>query len=184
MAAVHLLTTRDLDEGQRRGLRDLLDAAFAEFADTDWEHALGGWHAVVAVDRDSDGLDGPLLAHAAVVPRRLEFGGAPLHAGYVEAVATAPHAQGRGFGSMVMTELAGVMHREFDVGVLSTGRHAFYERLGWERWAGPTAVRQADGRVVRTPEDDDGIMVLRFGRSRQLLPTAPLVCDVRPGDDW
>jgi aminoglycoside 2'-N-acetyltransferase I len=83
-----------------------------------------------------------------------------------------------------MTEVAGVLHREFDVGVLSTGRYAFYERLGWERWAGPTAVRQTDGRVVRTPEDDDGIMALRFGRSGQLSLATPLVCEARPGDDW
>jgi len=67
--------------------------------------------------------------------------------------------------------------------VLSTGRHEFYQRLGWERWLGPTFVRRGEA-LVRTPDEDDGIMVLRFGRSRDTDLTAPIACEAREGDDW
>ena len=50
-----------------------------EFTEQDWEHALGGIHALVW---DGDALVG----HAAVVQRRLLHGGRALRAGYVEGV--------------------------------------------------------------------------------------------------
>ena len=62
-------------------LRGLLDAAFADrFSDHDFEHCRGGTHLRVR-------HDGVLVAHAAVVPRRLRVGDAMLRCGYVEAVA-------------------------------------------------------------------------------------------------
>ena len=61
---------------------------------------------------------------------------------------------------------------------------AFYERLGWERWQGPTYVRTAVGELHRTEEDDDGVMVLRTGPTADLDLTGPLACEERPGDDW
>jgi hypothetical protein len=82
-----------------------------------------------------------------------------------------------------MTEVAGVIRREFALGVLSTSSQGFYESLGWERWQGPTFVR-IDGRLVRSEEEDDGIMVLRFGPSEAVDLTAPISCDSRSGDDW
>ena len=59
--------------------------------------------------------------------------------------------------------------------------HHFYERLGWQRWLGPTYVRRSDG-VVRTPDEDDGVMVLVTATAVDL--TAPITCEERPGDDW
>ena len=81
------------------------------------------------------------MAHAAVVERVLEVGGRAVRAGYVEGVATTPTRQGEGLGSLVMQRVGQLLEAEFEVGALSTGRHAFYERLGWERWRGPTFVR-------------------------------------------
>ncbi len=69
------------------------------------------------------------------------------------------------------------------MGALSTSKQRFYERLGWERWLGPTFVRRGGG-VVRTPDEDDGIMVLRFGASREVDRTAAISCEARSGDDW
>ncbi len=40
------------------------------------------------------------------------------------------------------------------------------------------------GQLVRTEDEDDGIMVLRFGPSQEADLTAPISCDSRPGDDW
>lgn len=71
----------------------------------------------------------------------------------------------------------------FDLGVLSTEHHSFYERLGWERWQGPTFVIRNRKRT-RTPDEDDGIMVLRFGPGAELSLRDPIACWSRRGDDW
>jgi aminoglycoside 2'-N-acetyltransferase I len=150
----------------------LLDAFGGEFSDDDWAHALGGWHVLAGEE-----------AHAAVVERTIEVGGRALRAGYVEGVATAPALQGRGLGSSVMRCVGELLERRFDLGVLSTGSHGFYERLGWERWQGPSYVRHGD-RVVRTADEDAGIMVLRCGATARLDLTQSITCESRPGDDW
>jgi aminoglycoside 2'-N-acetyltransferase I len=146
------------------------------FPDEDWNHALGGSHVVVWDE------GGP-LAHAAVVDRVLHVADAPLATGYLETVATAPARQGEGLGTLAVRTAMALLQHRFDLGALSTGAHRFYERLGWERWAGPTSVRTAEGDV-RTPDDDDAVMVLRFGPSRDLDLRAPLSCEERPGDVW
>jgi aminoglycoside 2'-N-acetyltransferase I len=132
---------------------------------------------VVATER------GAALAHAALVPRRLEAGGRALRAGYVEAVATHPARRRAGLGSRVVGELSRLVASGFELGALSTGAHAFYARLGWERWRGPTYVRDG-ARLLRSPGDDDGIMVLRTGATRGLDLAAPIVCEARRGDAW
>ncbi len=63
------------------------------------------------------------------------------------------------------------------------GAHAFYEHKGWERWQGRTFVDTAEGRRP-TPEDDDGVMILRTDRTGDLDANGDLVCDWRPGDVW
>jgi hypothetical protein len=82
-----------------------------------------------------------------------------------------------------MTEITKSIRDEFEMGALSTDRHRFYERLGWERWAGPTFVRKGS-EEIRTEEEDAGIMVLRFGPSETIDLTASLSCEARRGDDW
>lgn len=169
--------TGELAPAVRDEIRALLVDAFAgDFGAEDWTHALGGVH-VVAV------AGGAVVAHAAVVERALVAGERTLRAGYVEAVATAPGRQGRGHGSAVMARVGELVRAHAEVGALATGRHAFYQRLGWERWRGPTFVRRASGPVP-TPDDDDAVMVLRFGPSAILALDQPLTCDDRPGDPW
>ena len=154
-----------------------MDEAFdGDFDDEDWDHALGGWHVVV-----SSGTE--VVAHVAVVPRLLQVGERPFRSGYVEAVGTAPGRHGQGVGSRAMVEAAGVVRSRFELGTLATGRWSFYERLGWERWTGPTFVRDGD-EVTRTEDDDDAVMVLRFGPSASIDLTSPLTCEARPGDVW
>lgn len=176
MASIRVLDTSTAAP-QLTDIRQLVADAFeGEFSDEDWEHTLGGLHAIV-----SDGET--LVAHAAVVPRTIWLGDDPFWAGYVEGVAAKRGRQREGLGSLVMTEVARVVRSTFDVGVLSTGHWGFYERCGWERWRGPTFVRHND-EIVRTEDDDDGVMVLRFGRSRDVDLTAPIACERRAGDDW
>lgn len=155
----------------------MLDEAFeGEFSDEDWGHTVGGWHVVAA-----EGTT--VVSHAAVVPRVLQVAGHPLRTGYVEGVATLPGRQREGLGSLVLEEGTRLVRRRFELGALSTGRHDFYGRLGWERWQGPTFVRHGDA-LERTEEEDDGVMVLRFGPSEVIDLTAPISCESRPGDDW
>ena len=176
-ARVDAWRTGDLPPSLLSRIRQLLLEAFGpSFSDDDWQHALGGWH--VLVQRDD-----LLLSHAAVVPRELHVGGLVVDAGYLEAVATAPARQGRGFGALALRGADALLRREHDMGALSTGQHGFYERSGWERWRGPTYVRHAGG-LRRTADEDDGIMVLRYGRTAAVDLSLPISCPARSGDDW
>jgi len=177
-----VLTVRTFatDDAQADLLDDigrLLVAAFGDrFSADDWEHTLGGRHVVVVED-------GVLLAHAAVVEREIEVAGRSLRVGYVEGVAADPARQLEGHGTLAMTEVTGVLVDGFEMGALSTSRHTFYSRLGWVRWCGATFVRR-DTERLRTVDEDDGIMVLRFGPSAHIDLTADITCRARSGDDW
>jgi aminoglycoside 2'-N-acetyltransferase I len=178
LVTVRVRVTSDLDAPARAAIRKLLDAAFTGgFSDDDWAHALGGTHAIVETD-------GRIVAHGSVVPRTLDLGPQRLHVGYVEAAAVHPDRQRTGLGTAVMRALGDVIARDFALGALSTGEWHFYERLGWERWQGPTWVRDADGSRERTPDDDDSLMILRTPSSPILDPTWPISCARRAGDSW
>ena len=82
-----------------------------------------------------------------------------------------------------MTEAGAHIADEYELGALGTGEPAFYERLGWERWRGPTYERTRAGDV-RTPDEDDGVMVLRLPSSPALTLHERLSCEWRPGDSW
>jgi aminoglycoside 2'-N-acetyltransferase I len=184
MTAIRRAATGDLRPREVRAIRAILVAAFegdedGAFTEDDWQHALGGVHVIGATGGD-------IVAHASVVERPIEVAGRPLRAGYVEAVATAPECQGEGHGSAVMGEVNEVIRAGFELGVLGTGRFSFYERLGWERWRGPSFVRTAAGEVA-TPGDDGALMVLRTPSTPVDPPLdlgAPISCDWRPGDVW
>jgi aminoglycoside 2'-N-acetyltransferase I len=162
-------------------IRELMEAAFGSdeeerFTDDDWGHAVGGVHFVLDIEGD-------IVSHAAVVERELHVGGRPLRTGYVEAVATAPDRQGSGLGSLVMADVTDYIRDGFELGALGTGRHHFYERLGWLTWAGPSSVRTSAG-PRRTPDDDGYILVLSTPSSPRLDLTASISCEWRPGDVW
>src|SRR5687768_3728265 len=134
-------------------------AAFGDggFAEEDWQHTFGG-RRVLAMDGEVP------VGHAAVVSRLLHVGERPLRTGYVEGVATAPDRHGTGVGSAVMSAAADIVRADHEMGALSTSRHTFYGRLGWERWLGATYVRDG-ANLIRTADEDDGVMVLRHGVS-------------------
>jgi len=67
MHDVRLLTTAEVPAAELAGSRRLMDAAFDDFTDDDWAHALGGWHAFIGSADD-------LVAHAPVVPRVIVVG--------------------------------------------------------------------------------------------------------------
>ena len=168
--------TADLDDATRSAVRALLDSAFGGgFADTDWEHALGGMHALA--------WEGPaLVGHAALVQRRLLHGGRALRTGYVEAVAVCPSHRRRGIAADLMRELDRLVRGGYELGALAASEQAvgLYAALGWTPWTGPTAGLTPDG--IRPTPDEDSIMVLPV--TAVLDPAAVLVCDWRDGDVW
>ena len=169
--------TAHLGRADRGAVRRLLDRAFdGEFGDRDWEHALGGLHALA---RDGDRLVG----HGAVVQRRLLHQGRALRAGYVEAVAVEPAERGRGVASAVMAALEEVIGSAYDLGALSAtdAGAALYRGRGWQLWRGPTAALTPNGRLP-TPEDDGSVHVLPGAFVLDL--DAELCCDWRDGDLW
>jgi aminoglycoside 2'-N-acetyltransferase I len=177
---VRACASAELSSGEVGRLRELFRAAWAdtseEFTDDDWDHAVGGVHFIVQ-------KSGAIVAHASVVERELHTSGLRLATGYVEAVATLPSHQRRGYGSAVMREVDEHIDRTFRLGALDTGSPAFYERLGWVVWKGPTFVR-TDSGLIRTAEDDGQVLVRLTPASPELDLSASISCDWRPGDVW
>lgn len=181
-AGLAISTTRRLHPTQAVELRALLDGAFGDGFDRhDFEHALGGEHVFAHLDR-------ALVGHASVVPRFVWIDGDRVEVGYVEAVAVDPDHQARGLGTLVMQAVAEIITDRYRLGLLSTGKWHFYERLGWRRWTGPTGVRLGDGYMAPTPDDDDSIMFFATGAradsTADIDPSLPIACEPRPGDSW
>jgi len=179
--SIQTLRTDELAADQIARLQRLMLDAFAEdehggFTEEDWQHAVGGTHFVLSIDDE-------IVSHASVVARQLHVDGAPLRTGYVEAVATDPGEQGRGYGSAVMREVNRHVAAHFALGALGTGSQSFYERLGWEIWRGPTYVRTPAGDQP-TPDEDGYILILRTPTTPPLELERPISCEWRPGDVW
>lgn len=156
------------------------DAFGGEFTEADWEHSLGGMHALI-FDH------GALIAHAAVVQRRLLYRGTALRCGYVEGVAVREDRRGQGLASAVMNAAEQVLRGAYHLGALSTsdaGRR-IYPARGWLPWQGPTSVLGPAG-VTRTPDDDNCLFVLPIALpdGGELDLTAEITCDWRDGDVW
>ena len=177
MTELRTAHTADVDPATLDAARALLDDAFGGgFTDDDWEHALGGVHALVWES-------GVLVGHAALVQRRLLHGGRALRTGYVEGVGVRADRRGRGHGAAMMTALEPTLRGAFDLGALSATGAAerLYVARGWVRWQGPTFALTPAG-VVRTEDDDGSVFVFPLGVALDLA--AELTCDWRDGDVW
>jgi aminoglycoside 2'-N-acetyltransferase I len=172
-----LIHTADLDGETLQSAHQLLIDAFeGDYTEDDWEHALGGMHALIC-------YHGALIAHAAVVLRRLLYRGSPLRTGYVEGIAVREDWRGQGLGTALMDGVEQVIRGAYQLGALSPSEMAREMCLarGWTQWKGPTSVL-APGGLNRTPEDDGAVFVLPV--DVKVDPTADLVCDWRSGDVW
>lgn len=172
-----LVHTSDLDSESLHNAHQLLVEAYAgEFTEADWDHTLGGMHAIIA-------HRGTLIAHAAVVQRRLLHRGVAVRCGYVEGVAVQEDWRGQGLGNAVLDAVEQVIRGAYPMGALSaSGAGArLYRPRGWLCWRGPTSVLSPAG-VVRTAEDDGSVFVLPVGVD--VDPDAELICDWRDGDAW
>ena len=179
MISVRTAHTAQLEPGDAgRGARRCSTRAFDDMTEHDWEHSLGGIHALAYEG-------GELAGHAAVVQRRLLHGGRALRAGYVEGVAVRAEARRRGHASAMMEALERVIRGAYDLGALGATDEAarFYAGRGWRLWGGRLSALTPDG--VRA---DAG----RGGRRStccrstgvELDLSGELTCDWRDGDVW
>jgi aminoglycoside 2'-N-acetyltransferase I len=177
VARVRLAHTADLDPAVLEAARALLVDVFdGDFVDADWEHSLGGMHALVW-----DGSE--VVAHGSVIQRRLLHAGRAFRTGYVEGVGVRPDCQGRGLGAAVMEALERVVRRAYDLGALGATDEAaaFYAHRGWQLWRGPSSALTPDG--IRRTEDDDGALYV-FPVAAALDLDGELTGDWRDGDVW
>jgi aminoglycoside 2'-N-acetyltransferase I len=174
---IQVAHTADVEPATLDAARALLGAVFeGEFEDSDWEHSLGGMHAL-AWDGDE------LVGHASLVQRRLLHGGRALRAGYVEGVGVRADRQRRGHGHAMMDALERLIRGAYDLGALGAtdDGERLYEARGWQRWRGPTSAITPTG-VIRTEAEDGFIFVLPGAAELDLA--GELTCDWRDGDVW
>jgi aminoglycoside 2'-N-acetyltransferase I len=175
-----LVHTADLDNDTRDEARRMVIDAFGggalDFTDADWEHALGGMHALIS-------HHGALIGHAAVVQRRLLYRQSALRCGYVEGVAVREDWRGQGLARALMDAVEQVLRGAYQLGALSASEAGrdLYAARGWLPWHGPTSVLAPTG-VVRTPDDDGSVFVLPV--SVVVDTGEALTCDWRDGDVW
>jgi aminoglycoside 2'-N-acetyltransferase I len=174
---IRIAHTADLDAETLRAIRALLDDVFeSDMTDHDWEHALGGMHALVLEQ-------GQIVGHGAVIQRRLLHRGRALRTGYVEAVAVRADRRARGYGAALMEPLERIIRGAYEVGALGASEMGagFYAARGWQQWQGKTW-GLTPGGVVRTQDEDEDIFVLEV--SVNLDFGGDLTCDWRDGDLW
>jgi len=177
-ARIRVVRSAELTPGEWATLTSLCVAAFDEPWDGYWQNIGQGVH-VLAEDRERG-----IVAHAAIVDRQLYPGELTLRAGYVEAVAVWPDLQRSGLGTQVMEVIDAMLDEGYELGALGTGSHDFYARLGWVVWQGPTWIRERDGTLRRSPDEDGDIMV-RLTRSTppDLDLSLSIAVDWRPGSE-
>lgn len=169
-----------LDRAARAEIIHLCDAAYEGDFSRLFELLPGSFHVLARDD------EGALVSHAAWVTRWLQpHEQAPLRTAYVEAVATAPDHQRRGFATAVLRAVAEVLAAEpkWELGALSPSDPAFYARLGWELWRGPLAIRRGDELIWSPP--DEQVMILRLPQTPAGLDTTSLLtAEWREGELW
>ena len=150
------------------------------FSDADWEHALGGMHALIS-------QHGALIAHAAVVQRRLLYRDTALRCGYVEGVAVREDWRGQGLAGALMDAARTGAARRLPTRRVERVRggqaHVHLARLA--------AVARSDFRACACGRDAHPRRRQRAVRVAGGLPndleldtTAEITCDWRDGDVW
>jgi len=155
MVTLRVAHTADLDSSSLIAARALLDGAFEDaVTEHDWEHALGGIHALAW-----DGEE--LIGHASVIQRRLIHAGRALRTGYVEGVAVRADRRRRGHGSAMMEALERVIRGGYELGALGATDDAkpLYAGRGWQQWRGPLSALTPSG-IVATGEEEGSIYVM------------------------
>lgn len=166
----------NLDPNIEFSIRALLDLAFeGDFSYEDWEHTFGGQYFLGYIDDT-------IIAHGSVVPRNMFIDGQALTVGYIEAIGVLPTHWHQGFGTELMIQITQFCQDNYELSMLSTDEHLFYEKLGWLRFQGESFV--SDGNLeVTTLEEDEGLMFVP-GKKGGITEIRRAVCESRSGDSW
>ena len=173
---IHVEGSTELSAHERDEILALCERAYGEDLRPAFDTFVEPVHVLALVE-------GMVASHALWVTRWLApKGSAPLRTAYVEAVATHPVYERRGFASAVMRTLVSRV-ATFQLAALcpSDRGQALYGRLGWERWIGPLSIRQGAG-VIETPEES--VMIYRLPLSPPLDLAAPMSAEWRRGELW
>lgn len=132
MSELRIAHTAELDAETLSTAQALLVDSFdGDFPDEDWEHSLGGMHALVWEGSE-------LIGHASVIQRRLLHDGRALRTGYVEGVGVRSDRRRQGYAGAMMTALERVIRDAYELGALSASEDAagLYASRGWQLWQG------------------------------------------------
>ena len=175
-AELRVAHTADLGAATRHAARALLDEVFDDLADEDWDHALGGMHALLW-----EGAE--LIGHASVIQRQLLYRGRAWRTGYVEAVAVRADRRRGGRGGTLMDAVERIICGAYELGALGSSQAGapFYAARGWLRWLGPCSALTPGG-IVRMPGEEGSIYALPV--TVPLDVSRELTCDWRAGDAW
>jgi aminoglycoside 2'-N-acetyltransferase I len=127
-------------------------------------------------------LDDKLVSHALWITRYLQPEGLPLlRTAFVEAVATHPDFQRRGFARAIMKKV-GEEIQDFDIAGLAPFSVYYYAVLGWELWRGPLFVR-TDASMVASPAEER-LMIYRLPKTPELDLDKAISVEWRVGEVW
>ena len=144
-------------------VRELCDAAYGEASDSLFAALGPGDHLLGRVG-------GTLTSHLMWVTRWLEPRGLPpLRTAYVEMVATAPQARGRGYATTLLERFPPLV-ADCELAALAPATEGLYTRLGWRFWRGPLSSRR-EGDLESTP--GERVMILALPRTPPLDLDAP-----------
>ena len=176
MLRISRASDADLDSQISEVLRNLLNEAFeGDFSEEDWQHTFGGM-------RFLGFLNDQLIAHGAVVRRKIKVDESDLIIGYVEGIAVAPTYWHKGYGSLLMADITSYCLSEFSLSMLSTSEKGFYRKHGWCDFEGMSYVFK-DGVEIRSEDEDEGLMYLSGLHQFTDYPRK-VVCEARDGDAW
>ncbi|MBU3716620.1 MAG: GNAT family N-acetyltransferase, partial [Candidatus Nanopelagicaceae bacterium] len=143
----------EINSQESAQILSILSEAFeGEFSHEDWLHTFGGY-------RFLGFLNNQLIAHGAIVKRRIWVDSEELIVGYIEGIAVAPSKWRKGFGSALMEQISSLCKSEFSLSMLSTGEKNFYRKHGWLDFQGESYVLE-NGMEIRTEDEDEGLMLL------------------------
>jgi predicted N-acetyltransferase YhbS len=154
-------------------LRALLDDVF--LGDRDAERGLFDYVPLLYNEDNVENLRvvrdrKKIVGHAGILPRSIRWRGQTFEAGLIGGVCAREDRRGEGIGTLAMQDAADRMaDLGLDFGVLWTGSHGFYERLGWRSAGGVSVmgIHEAAGEQV-----DVACEIMRLSES----PLGPQNC--------
>jgi aminoglycoside 2'-N-acetyltransferase I len=179
MLLIETIRTYSISDSLRKEVLDLCNTAFGQPFDIlfsllppDGTHLLG---------RE----DGRLVAHLVITDRAMRFGeNAWMRAAYIDAVATHPDFQKRGFAGDLLSLASDLCRERYDLQALSTNAPDLYTRHAFLKWSGKMLIEGEFGEGTTETEEQGTLMVLFSHRSKITDFTLPVTSNWRPGGGY